>query len=298
MSGRPQGPEDLLAVRRQLEREREARASAEAATLARDQFLAIVSHELRSPLNGIKSWAHVLENHVRESDDPMMQRALAGIMIGVEQQVRLIDDLLDVTRALSGNLGLAKEPMSLAPVVLGAVEALRAVAAEKGVSLKADPSLVDAEIHGDSERIRQIFFNLVGNAIKFTPEGGTVEVGASIDGHMARVEVRDNGALFTTKHVKSCEHERVVFTDRFALFRHDRQPVRVHVLREPDIRPMLSNFPTKIAEVLRQWLRRSRERAVWRGVKSNNFGAECFDQLWTDERARAVNGIKYDAQFL
>jgi len=115
-------------------------------------------------------------------------------MIGVEQQVRLIDDLLDVTRALSGNLGLAKEPMSLAPVVLGAVEALRAVAAEKGVSLKADPSLVDAEIHGDSERIRQIFFNLVGNAIKFTPEGGTVEVGASIDGHMARVEVRDNGA--------------------------------------------------------------------------------------------------------
>lgn len=71
----------------------------EAATLARDQFLAIVSHELRSPLNGIKSWTHVLENQLQESDDPTVQRAIAGIMIGVEQQVRLIDDLLDVTRA-------------------------------------------------------------------------------------------------------------------------------------------------------------------------------------------------------
>ena len=177
----------------ELERERVARASAEAAASARDQFLAIVSHELRSPLNGIKSWTHVLENHVQAGDDATLQRAIAGIMIGVEQQVRLIEDLLDVTRALSGNLGLAKEPMSLAPALLEAVEGLRAVAAEKGVALVAEP-VVDAEIHGDLGRIHQIFANLVNNAIKFTPAGGTVRVTSVLEGHMARVEVSDNGA--------------------------------------------------------------------------------------------------------
>ncbi len=178
----------------ELDRERLARVSAEAATLARDRFLAIVSHELRSPLNGIKSWTHVLENQLHESDDPTVQRAIAGIMIGVEQQVRLIDDLLDVTRALSGNLGLARQPMALAPALLEAVEGLRAVAAEKGVELVADPAIVDAEIHGDCGRVHQIFANLVSNAIKFTPPGGTVWVSAVIEHSMAQVEVRDNGA--------------------------------------------------------------------------------------------------------
>jgi PAS domain S-box-containing protein len=178
----------------ELQRERGARVSAEAATLARDQFLAIVSHELRSPLNGIKSWTHVLENQLHETDDPTMRRAIDGIMIGVEQQVRLIDDLLDMTRALSGNLGLAKQPMALAPSLLEAVEGLRAVAAEKGVRLIADGAIVDAEIHGDSGRVHQIFSNLVSNAIKFTPPGGSVWVSAAVDGGMARVEVRDDGA--------------------------------------------------------------------------------------------------------
>jgi len=177
----------------ELERERIARASAEAATLARDQFLAVVSHELRSPLNGIKSWTHVLENQVHESNDPTTMRAIAGIMIGVEQQVRLIDDLLDVTRALSGNLGLAKGAMALAPAIVEAVEELRAVAAEKGVHLVLDPALVDAQIHGDPVRIHQIVANLVGNAIKFTPAGGKVWIGCAIAADMVRIEVRDDG---------------------------------------------------------------------------------------------------------
>jgi len=178
----------------ELERERVARASAEAAALARDQFLAIVSHELRSPLNGIKSWTHVVENHLQGDADPTLQRAIDGIMIGVEQQVRLIEDLLDVTRALSGNLGLAKEPMALAPALLEAVEGLRAVAVEKGVRLVTDDAFVDAEIHGDFGRVRQIFANLVSNALKFTPPGGTVRVASGIEGHMARITVRDDGA--------------------------------------------------------------------------------------------------------
>ncbi len=176
-----------------LERERSARASAETATLARDQFLAIVSHELRSPLNGIKSWTHVLENQLRDADPPV-RRALEGIMIGVEHQVRLIDDLLDVTRAMSGNLGLAKQPMPLLPVLADAVEGLRAAAAEKGIAVTTDYVLGDVEIHGDPDRVRQIFVNLISNAIKFTGPGGTIHVACSANGAMARVEVRDTGA--------------------------------------------------------------------------------------------------------
>lgn len=176
-----------------LERERNARANAESATLARDQFLAIVSHELRSPLNGIKSWTHVLENQLRASD-PTIKRAIAGIMIGVEHQVRLIDDLLDVTRAMSGNLGLAKRAMPLLPVLADAVESLRATAIEKRLRLVTDYTIGDREIHGDPDRVRQIFVNLISNAVKFTPDGGTIWIGARAEGAMARVEVRDDGA--------------------------------------------------------------------------------------------------------
>jgi len=176
-----------------LARERSARADAENATLARDQFLAIVSHELRSPLNGIKSWTHVLENQLRDAEQPV-RRALAGIMIGVDHQVRLIDDLLDVTRAMSGNLGLAKQPMPLLPVLADAVESLRALALEKGLQIVTDYSIGEREIHGDPDRIRQIFVNLLSNAVKFTPSGGCIWVAARAEGAMACVDVRDNGA--------------------------------------------------------------------------------------------------------
>jgi PAS domain S-box-containing protein len=177
----------------QLARERTARATAETATLARDQFLAIVSHELRSPLNGIKSWTHVLENHLRDAD-PTARRAIAGILIGVEHQVRLIEDLLDVTRAMSGNLGLAKRPMALLPVLAEAVESLRATALEKGLRFETDYALGDHEVHGDPDRVRQVFVNLVANAVKFTRRGGHIWVNARAEGNMARIEVRDDGS--------------------------------------------------------------------------------------------------------
>jgi PAS domain S-box-containing protein len=177
----------------QLARERSARATAETATLARDQFLAIVSHELRSPLNGIKSWTHVLENQLRDAD-PTVRRAIDGILIGVEHQVRLIEDLLDVTRAMSGNLGLAKQPMPLLPALADAVESLRATALEKGLRIATDYAIGDREIHGDPDRVRQICVNLVANAVKFTPRGGRIWVSARVEGNMARIEVRDDGS--------------------------------------------------------------------------------------------------------
>ena len=175
-----------------LARERHARAHAESATFARDQFLAIVSHELRSPLNGIKSWTHVLENLLGDAS-ATVRRALAGIMIGVEHQVRLIEDLLDVTRAMSGTLGLVKHPMPIMPVLADAVEAMRAHAIEKDLRIVTNYDLGEREMHGDPDRVRQVFTNLLTNAVKFTPPGGTIHVSARAEGGMACVEVRDNG---------------------------------------------------------------------------------------------------------
>src|SRR5258708_33927747 len=102
-------------------------AFAPAATLARDRWVGIVAHELRSPLNGIKSWTHVLDQHLRDGDDTV-RRAVAGIMTGVAEQARLIDELLDLTHALSGNLELERRDMALGPLLPAIVDSFRAAA--------------------------------------------------------------------------------------------------------------------------------------------------------------------------
>ena len=176
-----------------LERERSARASAESAALARDQFLAIVSHELRSPLNGITSWTHVLENSLRDADAGV-RRAIAGIMTGVDHQVRLIEDLLDMTRALGGNLRLAKQPMALLPVLADTVESLRAEALERSVRIESDFAIGERELEGDHDRVRQVFVNLLSHAVKCARPDGVVRVTARADGHVGCVEICHDGA--------------------------------------------------------------------------------------------------------
>lgn len=177
-----------------LARERTARIQAETAAKARDEFLAIVSHELRAPLNGIQSWAHVLENYVKDAvTAPLAQRALQGIKTGVAQQVRLIEDLLDVTRMMSGKLRLVKQPLALLPVLQAAVESVRGMAAAKHIHLTSTYRITSEQIEGDSDRIQQIFWNLLSNAVKFTQEGGNVWLTASHAGRELVVTVQDNG---------------------------------------------------------------------------------------------------------
>lgn len=176
-----------------LARERNARANAESATAARDHFLSIVSHELRTPLNGIKTWAHFLDHQLKDAD-PSVRRAIAGVIIGVDQQVRMIDDLLDLTRALSGRLGLAKHAVALLPLLADAVEEARAQALARETTILTRYEIADAEVQGDADRLRQVFANLLGNALKFTPARGTIWVEAVIEKDSARIEVRDNGS--------------------------------------------------------------------------------------------------------
>lgn len=175
-----------------LVREKAARMQAEAAARARDEFLAIVSHELRSPLNGIQSWTHVLENSLGQEAGPV-RRALAGIKLGVQQQVRLIEDLLDATLVMTGKLRLAHEPVGLKGVVQAAIESVRPEAEAKSLTLVSDLPGADVTLDGDADRIQQVVWNLLSNAVKFTPEGGRIEVALDQRGRDAAIVVRDNG---------------------------------------------------------------------------------------------------------
>jgi PAS domain S-box-containing protein len=177
-----------------LMREQTARRQAEAATRARDEFLAVVSHELRSPLNGIQSWAHVLESQLPQQSSPaIIQRALQGIRTGVSQQVHLIEDLLDVTGMMSGKLHLVKRPLPVLPAVQAAVDSVGPLAATKRIEIQTRYDINAEQVEGDSDRIQQIISNLLSNAVKFTPFGGHVWVSAYTRNDMVYVMVRDDG---------------------------------------------------------------------------------------------------------
>jgi CheY-like chemotaxis protein/nitrogen-specific signal transduction histidine kinase len=184
---RAQGERDQL-----LERELAARRRAEDAARARDQFLAIVSHELRSPLNGIQNWSYVLENHL-DKQPPAVLRAIAGIRSGIEQQVRLIDDLLDATRIMSGKLSLVMQPTALLSIVNAAIGSVRAAAAAKQITIESAWGPGSDVITGDADRLQQIFWNLLSNAVKFTPAGGRIWLNATMASDEIVVLVHDSG---------------------------------------------------------------------------------------------------------
>ncbi|HEY0254292.1 MAG TPA: hybrid sensor histidine kinase/response regulator, partial [Kofleriaceae bacterium] len=167
----------------------------EAASLARERFLAIVSHELRSPLNGIQSWSHVLESQLAGPDrvNTVATRALAGIRAGIDQQVKLIEHLLDATVALTGELLLVKESMVVRESIESAVAEIRGSAIAKDVAVHVDMRLVDERMDGDPHRVRQIITHLLSNALKFTPRGGSVWLSARSDAIEVTIVVRDSG---------------------------------------------------------------------------------------------------------
>lgn len=175
-----------------LAAELEARQQAEAAARARDQFLAIVSHELRSPLSGIQSWTQVLDSQLQQGP-PLVRRALDGIKTGVTQQVRLIDDLLDATRIMSGKLSLVKQPVVVRTAIKAALLSIQAAASAKQINLTSRLRVGDATVDGDPDRLQQIVWNLLSNAVKFTPANGAVSVCAVADSTQVTITVGDNG---------------------------------------------------------------------------------------------------------
>jgi signal transduction histidine kinase/DNA-binding response OmpR family regulator len=171
-----------------LENERVARREAELANQAKDEFLATVSHELRTPLNAMLGWAQVALTKAT----PDLERPLQIIMRNARAQSRLIEDMIDISRIVSGQLRLDLVPTSVAGAIEGAVESLRPVAEEKGVSLSTSVAAVGS-IAADAERLQQMVWNLLSNAIKFTAKGGHVTLDAArVDGRVL-IRVTDTG---------------------------------------------------------------------------------------------------------
>ncbi|MBA2592763.1 MAG: response regulator [Pseudomonadota bacterium] len=190
-----------VTARREAEMEREAlyaeerrlREGAEAADRAKDDFLALVSHELRTPLNAIVAWLHILET-TPEPDAATLAKATAFLKRSVDQQRRLIADLLDTARITSGKLQLEVRALEPAAVAEAALEVVRSAAEARGVEIY---TLIDPKagpITGDAGRLQQVLWNLLSNAIKFTPRGGRVHLRIErVDPHV-RIVVSDTGA--------------------------------------------------------------------------------------------------------
>ena len=185
---------ELRRARRNAEeRAREAtvaRQEGEAANRMKDEFLATISHELRTPLNAVLGWVHLLRTG--KLDTPTAARGLDSIDRNVRLQAQLTTDLLDVSKALTGKLRLDSRPSFLDDAVKQAVAAATPAAKAKGVRLSlvaCDPAIV----HGDPTRLRQIAWQLMANAIKFTPRGGSIEVATRVTREEAQLTVEDSG---------------------------------------------------------------------------------------------------------
>src|SRR4051794_8819545 len=166
-------------AQRELEKlvvaEQRLRAEAERANRAKDEFLAIVSHELRSPLNALRGWSHLMAT-TRPLDHSLVERAAKAIKRNVDHQTRLIDDLLDTSRIVSGKLTLERRVVNLVEAVLAALEAVRPGAAAKHIDLRFTPDDTTIAVVGDAGRLQQLASNLLTNAVKFTPERGAISV--------------------------------------------------------------------------------------------------------------------------
>ncbi|MBW4456085.1 MAG: response regulator [Nostoc indistinguendum CM1-VF10] len=176
---------------RLLQLEQAARTEAETANRIKDEFLAVLSHELRSPLNPILGWAKLLQT--REFDAPALKKAIASIERNAKLQAQLIEDLLDVSRILQGKLNLNMFPVNLVLVIEAALETVRLAAEAKDIQIQTmlDSSL--GQVLGDSGRLQQVIWNLLSNAVKFTPEGGKIDIQLERINTQAQITVSDTG---------------------------------------------------------------------------------------------------------
>ncbi|HEU4410745.1 MAG TPA: PAS domain-containing protein [Polyangiaceae bacterium] len=188
-----------ISERKRVEQEREgllhqeqaARRAAEEASRLKDEFLATVSHELRTPLNAMLGWLQMLR--AGGLAPPQQEHALATVERNARAQAQLVEDLLDVSRIVSGKLRLEVAPVDLAAVVEQALESARPAANAKGVRLETAAPAGPCVVTGDAARLQQIVWNLLSNAVKFTPEGGRVEVRLGHEGAHAVLRVADTG---------------------------------------------------------------------------------------------------------
>ena len=178
-------------LRSRIEAAETARALAEDAVRVKDEFLATLSHEIRTPLNAVLGWTKILLG--RQVDPAMLTRALQVIDRNAVAQTRLIDDMLDMARIMSGKLRLEMQPVDLAVIALSAIDVVAPTAAAKGITLLTNIATDQPWMMGDADRLQQVVWNLLSNAIKFTESGGSVTLGITRAEPMLTLRVEDTG---------------------------------------------------------------------------------------------------------
>ncbi|MBI3047269.1 MAG: MASE1 domain-containing protein [Acidobacteria bacterium] len=178
-------------AREQLIREQAARREAEEASRAKDRFLATLSHELRTPLNAALGWARLLMELPDAGE--RASRAAQAIYRNLLVQTRLVSDIMDVSRAAAGTLGLERAPVDVVTVVQAAIETVRAGAAARGVSFRTTGIDEPVPLVGDAQRLQQVVWNVLDNAVKFSRRDGAVEIAVRRDGNRVEIAVADSG---------------------------------------------------------------------------------------------------------
>ena len=173
------------------EAEQKARTEAEAASRIKDEFVAIISHELRTPLNSILGWGQMLRT--RQLNETLITKGLETIERNAKQQVKLIDDILDVSRIIRGKIRLRVLPVNLVRIIEESVEVFKPAAFAKNIEIESVLAPKVGLVSGDPERLQQILVNLLSNAVKFTPSGGGVYVALEQAGTQAQITVSDTG---------------------------------------------------------------------------------------------------------
>ena len=183
--------ESEAAVMQLMVREQKARASAEVANRVKDDFLALLSHELRTPLNAIVGWSHLLKKG--KLSEPDRQRGVEVIERNAIAQRAIIDELLDISRIMSGKLTLEAKPIELPPVIEAAVDAIRPAAESKHIQIETRIDPHAGLVMGEAVRLQQVIWNLLSNAVKFTPANGRVVVELRVAGKNLELIVSDSG---------------------------------------------------------------------------------------------------------
>ena len=174
-----------------LERESHARQQAEEASRLKEEFLATVSHELRTPLNAVVGWSRLLRSGQLDADGAA--HAVEVIERNAAAQRQIIEDLLDVSRIITGKLRINTQPVDLLLIIHAAIDAVRPAAEAKEIRISTHIEAPDSIVRADSERLQQVLWNLLANAVKFTPAGGTVDLYLEQHGSLAEIRIEDSG---------------------------------------------------------------------------------------------------------
>jgi PAS domain S-box-containing protein len=192
--------------------EQQARKVAEEASLAKDEFVAQISHELRSPLNAILGWATMLRSGQVEEKE--VSRGLEVIERNAKLQIKLVEDLLDISRAVKGQIHLNVKPVEIGEVIDAALDSIRPAVDAKSIELRSQIKTRNSIVDADHERLQEILWNLLSNAVKFTPEGGKIEINVERLDHHLEIVVSDSGVGIEPEFIP------LVF-DRFSQARKD-----------------------------------------------------------------------------